>query len=114
MRWVVVVAMVFTFALAARAPALAAPPEYYPPIEFVPAARSNYAVGRTMAITQIIIHETGGAGISAINRFPNPRSRGSAPHLGKTGGRGGVRFVARRDPALPAPAAHPPITAPEP
>ena len=107
MRWVVVVAMVFTFALAAPATALAAPPEYYPPIEFVPAARSNYAVGRTMAITQIIIHETGGTWISAINWFQNPRSRVSAHYLVKAWGGGIVQFVAEGDTAFQARVANP-------
>ena len=60
MRWVAAITMAVAFALAAPAPALAAPPEYYPPIDYVPAARSNYDVGRTMAITQIVIHETDG------------------------------------------------------
>src|SRR2546423_11358540 len=106
MRWVVVVAMVFTFALAAPATALAAPPEYYPPIEFVPAARSNYAVGRTMAITQIIIHETGGTWISAINWFQNPRSRVSAHYLVKAWGGGSVPVVAQGDQAFHEPRAN--------
>src|SRR2546430_17372819 len=99
MRWVVVVAMVFTFALAAPATALAAPPEYYPPIEFVPAARSNYAVGRTMAITQIIIHETGGTGVSADNRVQKPRPRASRPQLVQTWGGGRAPVRAAGDPA---------------
>src|SRR2546423_6914060 len=107
MRWVVVVAMVFTFALAAPATAVAAPPEYYPPIEYVPAAQSNYAVGRTMAITQIIIHETGGTWISAINWFQNPRSRVSAHYLVKAWGGGILQFVAEGDTAYHARVANP-------
>src|SRR2546421_663933 len=107
MRWVVFVALVSPFALAAPAPALAAPAEYPPPIEYVPAARSNYAVGRTMAITQIIIHETGGTWISAINWFQNPRSRVSAHYLVKAWGGGIVQFVAEGDTAFQARVANP-------
>jgi len=36
MRWVAVIPMVLAFALLAPSPALAAPPPYYPPIEYVP------------------------------------------------------------------------------
>src|SRR2546429_476351 len=41
MHWAVVSILVLGFALAAPASALAAPPQYYPPIEYVPAARSH-------------------------------------------------------------------------
>ena len=107
MRWVALFAMILAFALAAPATALAAPPEYYPPIDYVPAARANYDVGRTMAIRQIIIHETGGTWISAINWFQNPRSRVSAHYLVKAWGGGILQFVAEGDTAFQARVANP-------
>ena len=107
MRWVAAITMAVAFALAAPAPALAAPPEYYPPIDYVPAARSNYDVGRTMAITQIVIHETGGTWFSAVNWFQNPRSRVSAHYLVKAWGGGILQFVAESDTAFQARVANP-------
>jgi N-acetyl-anhydromuramyl-L-alanine amidase AmpD len=107
MRWVAVVAMVFAFALASSATAFAAPPEYYPPIDYVPAARSNYDIGRTMAIRQIIIHETSGTWFSAVNWFQNPRSRVSAHYLVKAWGGGILQFVAESDTAFQARVANP-------
>src|SRR3979490_2849471 len=107
MRWVVVFILVLGFALAAPASALAAPPEYYPPIEFVPAARSNYDVGRTMAISKMVIHETAGTWFSAVNWFQNPRSRVSAHYLVKAWGGGIIQFVAAGDTAYQDRAATP-------
>src|SRR5207247_4819556 len=107
MRWAAAFILVFGFALAAPAPALAAPLEYYPPIDYVPAARSNYDVGRTMAITQIVIHETGGTWFSAVNWFQNPRSRVSAHYLVKAWGGGILQFVAESDTAFQARVANP-------
>ena len=107
MRWAVVSILVLGFALAAPASALAAPPEYYPPIEYVPAARSNYDVGRTMAITTIVIHETAGTWFSAVNWFQNPRSRVSSHYLVKAWGGGILQFVAESDTAYQARAANP-------
>jgi peptidoglycan hydrolase-like protein with peptidoglycan-binding domain len=107
MRWAAVITLVLGFALAAPAAALAAPPEYYPPIDYVPAARSNYDVGRTMAITQIIIHETSGTWFSAVNWFQNPRSRVSAHYLVKAWGGGILQFVAESDTAFQARVANP-------
>src|SRR5207249_5272551 len=102
MRWVAAITMAVAFALAAPAPALAAPPEYYPPIDYVPAARSNYDVGRTMAITQIVIHETGGTWFSAVNWFQNPRSRVSAHYLVKAWGGGILQCAPESDTAFQA------------
>ena len=107
MRWAAAFILVLGFALAAPVPALAAPPPYYPPIEYVPAARANYDVGRTMAITQIVIHETAGTWFSAINWFQNPRSRVSAHYLVKAWGGGILQFVAESDTAYHARVANP-------
>src|SRR6267142_2053163 len=81
MRWVAAIATVLAFALVTPSPALAAPPPYYPPIDYVPASRANYDVGRTAAITTIVIHETDGTWLSATNWFQNRNSRVSAHYL---------------------------------
>jgi len=107
MRWVAVITMVLAFALLAPAQALAAPPPYYPPLDWIPAARSNYDVGRTAAITTIVIHETDGSYISALNWFRNPRSRVSAHYLVQAWGGGITQFVAEGDTAFHARNANP-------
>jgi N-acetyl-anhydromuramyl-L-alanine amidase AmpD len=107
MRWVVVIAGVLAFALVTPSPALAAPPPYYPPIEYVPAARANYDVGRSAAITAIVIHETDGTWLSATNWFKNPRSRVSSHYLVRAWDGGIMQFVAEGDTAYHARAANP-------
>lgn len=107
MRWAFAMLVVLGLAFALPTPALAAPPPYYPPIEYVPAARANYDVGRTMAIRQIVIHETDGTWFSAINWFQNPRSRVSAHYLVKAWGGGILQFVAESDTAYHARVANP-------
>ncbi|HVD30262.1 MAG TPA: N-acetylmuramoyl-L-alanine amidase [Methylomirabilota bacterium] len=107
MRWVVVIAGVLAFALVTPSPALAAPPPYYPPIEYVPAARANYDVGRSAAITAIVIHETDGTWLSATNWFKNPRARVSSHYLVRAWDGGIMQFVAEGDTAYHARAANP-------
>ena len=107
MRWVAVIPLVLGFALLAPASALAAPPDYYPPIDWIPAARANYDVGRTMRITAIVIHETDGSYLSALNWFQNPRSHVSAHYLVRAWGGGITQFVAEGDTAYHARAANP-------
>ena len=107
MRWVAAITLGLAFALLAPAQALAAPPPYYPPLDWVPASRSNYDVGRTMAITTIVIHETDGSYISALNWFLNPRSRVSAHYLVRAWGGGITQFVAEGDTAFHARNANP-------
>jgi N-acetyl-anhydromuramyl-L-alanine amidase AmpD len=99
--------MALAFALVAPSPALAAPPPYYPPIEYVAAARSNYDAGRTAPIRAIIIHETDGTWLSATNWFRNPRSRVSAHYLVRAWDGGIMQFVAEGDTAFQARAANP-------
>src|SRR5437762_2138346 len=48
-RSIFVCALAFGCLLVGSSPALAAPPPYYPPIDLIPAASSNYDVGRTAA-----------------------------------------------------------------
>ena len=107
MRWVALIPMVLAFALLAPSPALAAPPDYYPPIQYVPAARGNYDVGRTEPIRAIVIHETDGTWLSATNWFQNPRSRVSAHYLVRAWDGGIMQFVAEGDTAFQARAANP-------
>ena len=107
MRWVAVIPLVLGFALLAPASALAAPPDYYPPIDWIPAARSNYDTGRSMAITAIVIHETDGSYLSALNWFKNPRSHVSSHYLVRAWGGGITQFVAESDTAFHARAANP-------
>jgi N-acetyl-anhydromuramyl-L-alanine amidase AmpD len=107
MRWVAVIPMVLAFALLAPSLALAAPPDYYPAIEYVPAARSNYDVGRTQPIRAIVIHETDGTWLSATNWFQNPRSHVSAHYLVRAWDGGIMQFVAEGDTAYQARAANP-------
>jgi N-acetyl-anhydromuramyl-L-alanine amidase AmpD len=107
MRWVAGIALGLAFALAAPAVALAAPPPYYPPLEYVPAARSNYDVGRTAAITTIVIHETDGTWLSATNWFQNRFSRVSSHYLVRAWDGGIMQFVAEGDTAYHARAANP-------
>ena len=99
--------MVLAFALVAPSPALAAPPPYYPPVEYVPASRANYDVGRTAAITTIVIHETDGTWLSATNWFQNRNSRVSAHYLVRAWDGGIMQFVAEGDTAYHARAANP-------
>jgi N-acetyl-anhydromuramyl-L-alanine amidase AmpD len=99
--------MVLAFALLAPSPALAAPPPYYPPIDYVPAYRANYDTGRTAGITTIVIHETDGTWLSATNWFQNPRSRVSAHYLVRAWDGGIMQFVAEGDTAYHARAANP-------
>ena len=107
MRWATAIAMVLGLALVAPAPALAAPPSYYPPLDWIPASASNYDVGRSMPITVIVIHETDGSYFSAINWFQNPRSHVSAHYLVRAWGGGITQFVAESDTAYHAKAANP-------
>ena len=108
MRWAAAIALALGFTLLTPAPALAAPPPYYPPITWIPAARSNYDVGRSSGISAIVIHETDGSYISAINWFQNPRSRVSSHYLVRAYGGGGIiQLVAEGDTAYHARAANP-------
>jgi N-acetyl-anhydromuramyl-L-alanine amidase AmpD len=107
MRWAAAISIALGLALVAPAPALAAPPPYYPPIDWIPAARSNYDAGRTAGISAIVIHETDGSYISAINWFRNPRSRVSAHYIVRAWGGGITQVVAESDTAYHARTANP-------
>ena len=95
MRWFLSIAIVLGFAVAAPARVLAAPPPYYPSVDWIPAARGNYDVGRTQAITTIVIHETDGSFSSATNWFLNPYSHVSSHYLVRARDGGIMQFVLR-------------------
>lgn len=104
------VAIAIALGLALIAPpamALAEPPSWYPPIDWIPAARANYDAGRTMRITTIVIHETDGSWFSALNWFRNPRSRVSAHYLIRAWDGVIMQFVAESDTAYHARNANP-------
>src|SRR5438270_260266 len=107
MRWFLSIAIVLGFAVAAPARVLAAPPPYYPSVDWIPAARGNYDVGRAAQITTIVIHETGGSYTSAIHWFQNPASLTSAHYLVKAWDGGIIQFVAESDTAYHARSANP-------
>jgi N-acetyl-anhydromuramyl-L-alanine amidase AmpD len=86
---------------------LAAPPPYYPPIEWIPAASSNYDTGRSAPILGIVIHQTDGSWTSAIHWFRNPRARVSSHYLVRAWGGGIIQFVAESDTAYHARNANP-------
>jgi N-acetyl-anhydromuramyl-L-alanine amidase AmpD len=88
-------------------PAAAATPSYYPPTTWIPAARSNYDVGRSAQITTIVIHETGGSYTSAIHWFQNPYSLTSAHYLVTAWTGQIIQFVAESDTAYHARSANP-------
>jgi N-acetyl-anhydromuramyl-L-alanine amidase AmpD len=93
--------------LLASTPALASPPPYYPPVDWIPAAANNYDVGRSEPVQVIVIHETDGTWTSAINWFRNPRSRVSSHYLVRAWGGGIIQFVAESDTAYHARSANP-------
>jgi N-acetyl-anhydromuramyl-L-alanine amidase AmpD len=71
-------------------------------MDWIPAARSNYDVGRHSGITTIVIHETDGSWISAVNWFQNPRSRVSAHYVVRAYGGGIIQMVGEGDTAYHA------------
>jgi N-acetyl-anhydromuramyl-L-alanine amidase AmpD len=81
-RWTVAVAAIVAALLTGSVPALAAPPPWYPPLQWVPAASTNFAIGRGgEPITAIVIHGTDGPYASALSWFQNPRAQTSAHYV---------------------------------
>lgn len=106
-RSTLIAAFALACVLLSSTPALASPPPYYPALEWIPAARSNYDVGRSAPILAIVIHETDGSWTSAINWFRNPRARVSSHYLVRAWGGGIIQFVAESDTAYHARNANP-------
>jgi peptidoglycan hydrolase-like protein with peptidoglycan-binding domain len=53
----------------------------YPPARWVPASTSNYATGRTAAISAVVIHVTQGSYAGTISWFQNPSASVSAHYV---------------------------------
>jgi hypothetical protein len=53
----------------------------YPPAHWVPANSANYSVGRSAAISYVIIHVTQGSYAGTINWFQNPAAQVSAHYV---------------------------------
>src|SRR2546430_13322448 len=107
-RWLVAIAIALAVTALTPAPALAAPPPYYPPLDWVPAAAGNFSVGRGGAqITTIVIHETDGSYSSAINWFRRPGSNASAHYLVRAWDGEITQLVAETDTAYHARDANP-------
>jgi len=101
-------AIALAFAAFTFAPAEAAPPPYYPPVDWIPAAAGNFSVGRGGAqITTIVIHETDGSYSSAINWFRRPGSNASAHYLVRAWDGEITQLVAESDTAYHARDANP-------
>ena len=67
---------------ASAAPASAAPPDWYPPLRWLPAAPENFTAGRAgTAISFIVIHATEGSYAGAISWFRDPRASLSAHYV---------------------------------
>ena len=107
-RFVLGFAIALAFAAFTSAPAEAAPPPYYPPVDWIPAAAGNFSVGRGGAqITTIVIHETDGSYSSAINWFRRPGSNASAHYLVRAWDGEITQLVAESDTAYHARDANP-------
>lgn len=107
-RWLLGIAIALAAAAISPAPALAAPPPYYPPVDWLPAAAGNFSAGRGRAqITTIVIHETDGSYSSAINWFRRPGSNASAHYLVRAWDGEITQLVAETDTAYHARDANP-------
>jgi len=106
-RWLLGLAIALAVAAITPAPVLAAPPPYYPPIDWLPAAAGNFAVGRGAPITTIVIHETDGSYSSALNWFRRPGSNASAHYLVRAWDGEITQLVAESDTAYHARSANP-------
>src|SRR6266550_255882 len=106
-RWLVGLAIALAVTALTPAPALAAPPPYYPPLNWLPAAAGNYSTGRSAQIRAIVIHETDGSYSSAINWFRRPGSHASAHYLVRAWDGEITQLVAETDTAYHARDANP-------
>ena len=91
------------FVLAGTRPAVAAPPSWYPPLTWLPAAAENFLPGRGgAAITAIVIHATEGPYAGALSWFRDPRSRSSAHYVIRASDGEITQMVAEADTAFHA------------
>jgi len=82
MRPLLVAILTIGLLLVGARPAAAAPPSWYPPLRWLPAAATNYTPGRAgQSIDAIVIHATGGPYAGALSWFRDPRSSLSAHYV---------------------------------
>lgn len=103
MRRVIVSALVLAATVALGRPASAAPPSWYPPLRWLPAAAANFSSGRSgVPISSIVIHATGGSYAGALDWFRDPRSRLSAHYVIRASDGAITQLVAESDTAFQA------------
>ncbi|HAF11650.1 MAG TPA: hypothetical protein DCK98_16450 [Chloroflexi bacterium] len=89
--------------LAAARPAAAAPPPWYPPLRWLPAASANYTPGRAgAAIGTIVIHATEGRYAGTLSWFRDPRAGLSAHYVIRASDGEITQMVAEADTAFEA------------
>ncbi len=87
--------------LTAAQPAAAAPPSWYPPVRWLPAASTNFGVGRAgAAINTIVIHATDGRYAGTLSWFRDPRARVSAHYVIRASDGEITQMVAEADTAF--------------
>jgi N-acetyl-anhydromuramyl-L-alanine amidase AmpD len=101
MRFLIVVIASAGLSLAAARPAAAAPPTWYPPIRWLPAASGNYAAGRAgAAVGTIVIHATDGRYAGTLSWFRDPRAHVSAHYVIRASDGEITQMVAEADTAF--------------
>ncbi|MFC9272463.1 N-acetylmuramoyl-L-alanine amidase [Streptomyces zhihengii] len=92
-------------AYADAAPLVAAPD--YPSALWVPASTSNYKVGRTSAITAVVVHVTQGSYAGTISWIQNPASQVSAHYVVRSSDGQVTQMVREKDTAWHARSGNP-------
>ena len=101
MRFLVVAIVSAGLFLAAARPAAGAPPTWYPPIRWLPAASANFGVGRAgAAINTIVIHATDGRYAGTLSWFRDPQARVSAHYVIRASDGEITQMVAEADTAF--------------
>ncbi len=100
-RALVVVIVSAGLFLAAARPADAAPPSWYPPTRWLPAASANYTIGRGgAAISTIVIHATDGQYAGTLSWFRDPDAHVSAHYVIRASDGEITQMVAEADTAF--------------
>ena len=101
MRILIAVLVSVGLSLAVARPASAAPPPWYPPIRWVPAATANYTPGRSgAAIGTIVIHATDGRYAGTLDWFRDPSAQASAHYVIRASDGEITQMVAEADTAF--------------
>ena len=101
MRILIAVVGSVGLSLAIARPAAAAPPTWYPPIRWLPAATANYTSGRSgAAIGTIVIHATGGRYAGTLDWFRDPSAHLSAHYVIRASDGEITQMVAEADTAF--------------